>query len=124
MKFLRLALWGILVIALGFGILLFVQRLTVQELTRATHPSTQEAICLMWKPRLFQGNGACDLELQNSRGKVVDSIRLGTVDAGFEALQQFGQIEFQGEEVLVSSRRSGETVRRLAVRGGRFETGK
>jgi hypothetical protein len=118
MHILRKALWGILILALGFGILLAAERLTIQELTRVSLPSTQETVCLMWKPRLLKRDGTCDLELLNAQGKVVDSVRLGILDAGFEALQQFGQLEVQEPDVSVTSKRTGELVRRFTVQAG------
>jgi hypothetical protein len=115
-----MALWGILILALGYGALILVERLTTQELTRASNPSTQESVCLMWKPRFLKGDGVCDLDLRNPQDKIVDTARLGTLDAGFEALQQFGQLDFQDQTVTVISRRNSEVVRRFTVRNGRF----
>lgn len=117
----RKILWSVLIIALGYGVLLLAERLTVQELTRVSRPESQESVCLIWKPRLLQKQGACDLELRDGRDKVLDSVRLGTFESGFEALQQLGQLGFEKEDVLVTSLRSGELVRRLTIRDGRFQ---
>ena len=118
MQILRKALWGVLILALGFGILLAAERLTIQELTRASLPSTQEAVCLMWKPRLLKRDGVCDLELLNPQGKVVDSVRLGVLGTGFDALQQFGLLDVQEPDVVVASRRTGDPLRRFKVQDG------
>jgi hypothetical protein len=121
MTVLRKILWCVLILALGYGVLRMVERLTVQELTRASHPTTGQAVCLIWKPRILQKNGTCDLELRNSQDKVVDTMQLGTFESGFEALQQVGQLEFQEDDVLVANRRSGEIFRRLTIRDDRFQ---
>ena len=120
MRVLRKFLQGLLILALLYGALLLIERMITQELTRASHPPTQEAVCLMWKPRLLRGDGVCSLDLLNSQGKVVDSVRLGVLDAGFDALQQFGQLGFQGPDVTVSNLRTSELANRFVVRDGRL----
>lgn len=120
MRVLRKILPGILILILLYGALLFAERLTTQELTRVSHPTTQEAVCLMWQPRLLRGDGICYLNLLNSQDKVVDTVRLGILNAGFDALQQFGQLGFQEQEVTVTNRQTGEVVRRFFVRDGRL----
>ncbi len=120
MRVLRTILFGALILALLYGALLFAERLTTQELTRVAHPPTGEAVCLMWKPRFLTGGGLCFLDLQNSEGKVLDSATLGTLDAAFNGLQQFGQLGFQGKEITVSNLQTGELVRRYEVREGRL----
>ena len=120
MRVLRKILPGILILILLYGALLFAERLTMQELTRVSHPTTQETVSLMWQPRLLRGDGICYLNLLNSRDKVVDTVRLGILHAGFDALQQFGQLGFQEQEVTVTNRQTGEVVRRFIVRDGRL----
>lgn len=120
MRVLRKILPGILILILLYGALLFAERLTTQELTRVSHPTTQEAVCLMWQPRLLRGDGICYLNLLNSQDKVVDTVRLGILNAGFDALQQFGQLGFQEQEVTVTNRQTGEVVRRFFIRDGRL----
>jgi len=111
---------GVLLLAAVYGGLLFVERLTTQELTRVPHPTTQEVVCLIWKPRLLQGGGVCYVDLLNAEGKVLDTAKLGALDASFEALQQYGQLEFQGQEITVKNLRTGELVQRFMVRDGRL----
>lgn len=120
MRVLRKILPGILLLALLYGAFLFVEHLTAQELTRVSHPQTQETVCLMWKPRLLRGGGVCDLNLLNAQGKVVDTARLGILNAGFDALQQFGQLGFEGQSISVANLQTGELVRRFVVRNGRL----
>jgi hypothetical protein len=120
MRILRKVLPGVLILALLYGLLLLVERLTTQELTRATEPQTQESICLIWKPRFLRGDGVCSLDLLDARGKAVDTVGLGTLDTAFNALQQYGQLVFQGQEVTVSQLRTGELVRRFVVQDGRL----
>jgi len=108
----------LLIAALLYGAFLFAERLTRQELTRVANPSTQETVCLMWQPRLFRSDGVCSLDLLNAQGKAVDTVRLGILDTGFNALQQFGQIGFQGEEITVTNTRTGEPVQRFVARAG------
>lgn len=120
MRVLRKILPGILILAALYGALLFGERLTTQELTRVAQPETQETLCLMWQPRLLRGGGVCSLHLLNSQGKVVDTSSLGILDAGFNALQQFGQLGFEGRNITVSNLRTGELVRRYVVRDGRL----
>lgn len=120
MRVLRKILPVILILALLYGALFLVERLSTQELTRASPPSAQEAVCLIWQPRLLRGGGICSLHLLDSRGKVVDTARLGILDAGFDALQQFGQLGFQGQDITVANLQTGEVVRRFVVRAGRL----
>jgi hypothetical protein len=121
MRVLRKVLPVLVVLAVLYGIFGIVERLTVQELTRATEAATQESICLMWKPRLLRGDGRCYLDLQNAQGQVIDTAQLGFLSAGFDALQQFGNLSFQDQSVTVGSRQNSESVRRFLVREGRLE---
>lgn len=120
MRILQNILLGVLVLVLLYGGFLLVERLTRQELARVSNSSTQEAACLMWQPRLLKGDGVCSLELLNSQGKVVDSVRLGTLKAGFDGLQQYGQLSFEGQNITVASLRTGELVQRFVVLNGRL----
>lgn len=115
---LRKILLVFLILALLYGVLFLVERLIAQELKRVSHPSTQETACLMWRPRLLRGDGVCDLDLLNPQGKVVDTARLGILDTGFNALQQFGQLGFQEQEITVAKLQTGELVQRFIVRDG------
>jgi len=119
MRVLRKILPAILVLILLYGALLFAERLTRQELTRVAAP-TQETVSLMWQPRLLRGDGICSLNLLNAQDKVVDSVRLGILGAGFDALQQFGQLGFDGQNVTVTNLRTGEVMRRFEIRDGRL----
>jgi len=114
-------LLALVVVALLFGALLVGERLTTQELTRATEGTTGESVCLIWRPRFLHGDGGCDLDLLNRQGRVIDSVRLGTMDTAFNALQRYGQLDFQGDRVLVGGRR-GEKTQEFVVRGGRLRT--
>lgn len=67
----RIVFWGLLVVALLYGALLGAERLTTQELTRVSHPPTEEAVCLIWKPRFLRGDGICSLDSLNAQGQVV-----------------------------------------------------
>lgn len=120
MRILRKILPVILILALLYGAFLGVEHFTTQELTRASDPTTQETVCLMWKSRLLKGDGVCFLDLLNAQGKVVDTARLGIPDTAFNALQQFGQVGFQGQEITVADRRTGEIGQRFIVRDGRL----
>ncbi len=110
----------LLIIALLCGMFFLVQRLARQELTRVTEASTQQSACLMWQPRFLRGDGICALEIQDAQGAVVDTVTIGTVGSGFDALQKFGNIDFQGDQVTVMSRTTGESVRRFQLRDGRL----
>lgn len=116
----RNVLIGLVAVALLCGVFLFAERLTVQELTRVENSGTQEALCLMWKPRLLRGDGFCDLDLVSAQGKVLDTARLGKLDTGINALQQYGQLEFQGDAVKVMNTRTGELMQRFTVRDSRL----
>lgn len=120
MRILRKVLIGILILVLLYCALLLVERMTSQELTRVTDAATKESACLMWKPRLLRGDGVCSLALVNAGDEVVDTARLGTLNKGFDALQEFGQLRFQEKTITVANRQTGEVVRRFAVRDGRL----
>jgi len=120
MRILRKILPVILILALLYGVFLGVEHFTTQELTSASDPTTQETVCLMWKSRLLKGDGVCFLDLLNSKGKVVDTARLGILDTAFNALQQYGQLGFVGQEITVADRRTGENGQRFVVRDGRL----
>lgn len=115
---LRKLLLSVLILLVLYGALLLVERLTTQELVRVSHLPSHETVCLMWKPRLLKGDGICYLDLMNSEGKVVSTVKLGILDAAFNALQQFGQLGFVGQEITVSSLQTGEVVQRFVVRDG------
>lgn len=121
MRVLPKILPSILVLAGLFGVLLLVERLTTQELTSVSDPETQQTVCLIWKPRLLRGDGVCVLELRNSQSKVTDSVKLGILDTAFNALQQFGGLGFQGQDVTVANLRTGEVVQRFIVRDHRLQ---
>jgi hypothetical protein len=121
MRVLRKILPAIVVLALLYGGLLLAERMTQQELTRASEASTQEVVSLVWQPRLLRGDGICALNLLNAQGKVVDTARLGVLGAGFEALQQYGQLGFVGQDITVTNLRTGEVLRRFVVRDGRLQ---
>ena len=118
MRVLKKILPGLLILAVLYGALLFVERLTTQELTRVSDPSTRETVCLMWRSRLLSGDGVCYLNLLNAQGKVVDTARLGILKAGFDALQQFGQLGFEGKDITVTNLQTGELVQHFVVRDG------
>ena len=120
MRILRKISLAVLILALLYGALLLVERMTTQELTRASEPQTQEIVCLMWRPRLMRGDGVCSVDLLDAGGKVADTARLGTLDTAFNALQQYGQLAFQGQEITVSHLKTGELARRFEVRDGRL----
>lgn len=120
MRVLRKILPAIVVLALLYGGLLLAERMTRQELTRASHASTQETVSLIWQPRLLRGDGICSLSLLNAQDKVLDTVRLGVLGAGFDALQQFGQLGFEGQDVTVTSLRTGAVMGRFVVRDGRL----
>lgn len=110
----------LLIVTLLYGALLLVERLTTQELTRASHPSTQETLCLMWQPRFLRGDGVCSLTVLNSQGQESDTVRLGTLPAALEALQHYGQLGFQGQDATVSNLQTGTLVRRFILHDGRL----
>jgi len=122
MPILRKALLAALILALLYGGVLVVERLTTQELTSASHATSQETVFLMWNPRLLRGDGVCSVSLRNAQGQVIDSATIGTLDTAFNALQQYGQLGFQGEEITVSNIRSGELLHRFVIRDGRLQT--
>ena len=113
-------LLGVVVAAMIYSGVLLTERMATQELTRATHPSSQEVVCVMWRPRFLQGDGVCFLELRDANDEVVDSAELGTLSAAFEALQQYGQLGFQSEELLVTNQRTGQIEHRFVVREERL----
>ncbi len=121
MRALRQILPALLILALLYGGLLFVERLTTQELTRVSHSPTQETICLMWRPRLLLGDGAVFLILQDARDRITDTAPLVILDSAFNALQQCGDLGFDGQNVTVMNRQTGELCRRLTVREGRLD---
>jgi hypothetical protein len=118
MSLLRKLIPGVLVLVLLYGGLLVVERMTTQELTSVTHSPTQETLCLMWKPRFLRGDGLCYLGLKNAQGRITGTASLGTLDTAFNALQQYGQLGFQGQDITVTNLRTGELVRRFVVRDG------
>lgn len=119
MRVLQKILPAILVLILLYGALLFAERLTRQELTRVSAPM-QETVSLMWQPRLLRGDGICSLSLLNAQDKVLDTVRLGILGAGFDALQQFGQLGVDGQNVTVTNLRTGEVMGRFEIRDGRL----
>lgn len=120
MKAVKKILWGVLILAVLYGVVLLIERMTTQELTRISHAQTGETVCLMWQPRLLGGGGECYLDLLNAQGKVVDSSAIRILDTGFNALQQFGQLDFQEQTLSVSNLQTGELVQRYELRGGRL----
>lgn len=120
MRILPKILIGVLILAVLYGVLFLAERLTTQELTRIAHPTSQEAVCLMWRPRLLKGDGVCEVDLLNAQGKVVDTARLGTLDTAFNALQQYGQLSIQEQELTVANLRTGDLARRFVIRDGRL----
>lgn len=113
-------LWGILVLALLYGVLLLGEMLTTQELKRVSNEQTNEAASLMWKPHFLSGNGVCYLNLLNAKGKTVDTARLKVLSNGFDALEQCGGIDFQGQAITVGNLKTGELFHRFLVRDGRL----
>lgn len=111
----------ILVVAIVlFAGLLLVERMSTQELTRASDPATQRAVALVWKPRFLKGDGLCTIQLLDSAGKVTDTAGLPPLDSAFNALRQYGQLSLQGENITVSNQQSGEVVQRFVIRNGRL----
>lgn len=109
-----------MILALLYGALLFVEKLTSQELTRVTNPATEEAVCLMWKPQLLKGNGICSLDLMNAQGQRIDTVELGTLDVAFNALQEFGQLRFQDQDITVASRENSNISKRFIIQDNRL----
>lgn len=107
---------GLVVVAALYLGLLVVERMTTQELTSVAQGN--ETVCLMWKPQFLTGNGLCFLNLKGASGQVVSTARVGMLDTAFNALQQYGQLEFQGEAVKVSNLKTGEVMRRFTVKDG------
>lgn len=120
MKILHKILVGLIVLAVLYGAVLLGEILTTQEIKRVSNEETNEAVCLMWKPQLLKGNGLVYLTLLNPKGKVVDSAKLQVLDRAFDALDQFGGVEFQGPNVTVKNLRTGELAQRFVVRDGRL----
>lgn len=120
MRVLKKIILFILILALLYGALLFVEKLTSQELTRVTNPATEEAVCLMWKPQLLKGNGVCFLDLLNAQGKRIDTVELGTLDVAFNALQEFGQLRFQDQDITVASRENSNISQRFIIQDNRL----
>ncbi len=110
----------LLLAALLYAGLLFAQRMSTQELTRATLPGAPDAVCLMWKPRFLRGDGLCYLDLRNAQDKITSTAPLGTLDTAFDALQQFGQLDFQGATLTVSSRQTGQASHRFTLQDGKL----
>lgn len=122
MPILRKILIAVVILALLYGGVLVVERLTTQELTSVSHPSSQKTAALIWHPRLLRGDGVCSISLRNAQGQVVDSATIGTLDTAFNALQQYGQLGFQGEEITVSNLRSGELLHRFVISNSHLQT--
>lgn len=120
MPLLRKILVVVLSVLVLYGALLGVERLTTQELTRVAHPSAPQAVCLMWKPQFLRGNGIVYLDLRDGGDKLLATGRVAVVDRAFNALQQFGQLGFDGADITVTNLQTGEPVRRFAVREGRI----
>lgn len=91
-----------------------------QEITRASNDGSGESICLIWTPRLLRGDGICSLDLVAADDTVLDRAPLGTRGAAFDALQEFGQLSFDGSDVAVKKLQTGEVVARYEVREGRL----
>lgn len=120
MNVVKKILWCVVVLVLLYVGVLLVERMTTQELTRVTHAQTGETVCLMWQPRLLRGDGRCYVDLLNAQGKVVDSAPIKVLDTGFNALQQFGQLGFDDQAVVVSNLKTGEVAKRFLVKDGRL----
>ena len=110
----------VVAVVLYIGLIL-VERMSTQELTRASDPSTQQAVTLIWKPQFLKGNGLCTLHLLDPAGKVTDTAGLPPLDSAFNALQQYGQISFQDQNVTISNQQSGEVVQRFVIKDGRLD---
>ena len=104
--------------AILYAVLLMVERMSIQELTRASDPAIQRAVALIWRPQFLKGGGLCTLDLLDSTGKITDTAGLPPLDSAFNALQQYGQLSFQGENITVCNQQSGEVVRRFVIRDG------
>jgi hypothetical protein len=120
MPVLRKILPILLVAVILYAGLLVVERMSTQELTRASDPATQQAVALIWKPQFLKGRGLCTIDLIDSAGKVTDTASLPPLDSAFNALQQYGQLSFQGENITVSNQQSGEVVHRFVIKDGRL----
>lgn len=120
MNVVKKILWCVVVLVLLYVGVLLIERMTTQELTRVTHAQTGEAVCLMWQPRLLRGDGKCFIDLLNAQGKVVDSANIKVLDTGFNALQQFGQLGFDDQTLVVSNLKTGEVAKRFLVKDGRL----
>lgn len=120
MRVLQKILSGVLVLALLYGGLFLVERFTTQELTRVINGSTQEVAALIWKPRFLRGDGRCYLSVLNAEGGVIATAELGTQGAALDALQQLGQLGFDGEEITVANLQTGAIFRRFVLREGRL----
>lgn len=113
-------LLGVLVALAIYGGFHLAERAATQELTRIAHPTTKESACLMWRPRFYRGGGLVYVSILDTQERTTDTAELGTVGAGLEALQQFGQMSFQEEELTVANMQTGAVVRRFVVRDGRL----
>ena len=120
MKSAKIILWCVAAVAVLYGVVLLIERMTTQELTRVSHPQTSEIVCLMWQPRLLGGNGVVYLDLLNAQGKKTDSAPLRVLDTGFNALQQFGQLAFEDQILTVSNLKTGDVVQRFVLKDGRL----
>ncbi len=120
MRVLRKIVTGLLILLLAYGGVLLVERLITQELTRVSDQSSGESVGLIWRPRLLRGDGVCSLKLVNATDEFRDSAELGSLSSGLDALQTYGQMTFEGRDVVVADRRTGEVARRFEVRDGRL----
>jgi len=120
MRVLRMVLLGLVILALAYGGVKVAERLATQELVRVSDAATGETACVMWRPRFLHGGGVCEVDLQNAQGKVLDTARVGSLDSGLTALQDFGQVSIGGEKVTVASRQTGAVVKVFAVQGGKL----
>ncbi len=118
MPILRKILTGLLILLLAYGAVQLAEWLMTQELTRASSEATGESVGLIWTPRLLRGDGICSLDLMGADDQVLDQARLGIRGSAFDALQEFGQLGFQGTEIRVKKRQTGEVVARYGVREG------
>ncbi len=120
MQILRKILTGLVIALLAYGAVRLVERLMTQEITRASSAATGESVCLIWTLRLLRGDGMCSLDLVDANDDVLDHAPLGVRGAAFAALQEFGQLSFEGSDVAVKKRQTGEVVARYDVREGRL----
>ena len=121
MPVLRKILLGLLLLGVLYCAVLVAELLTTQELTRTTQTQTQEAACLMWKPRFLFGDGLCYLDVLDARGQVITTVNLSHLDTAFNALQQNGQLRFEGETITVENLRTGDRVKRFTLRDGHLQ---